>query len=230
MATEGTIRQFFDSPSQRWDFPRIDDRTPASEEPEKVPRRAPRPVRWGVMAVLGLTAVAIGLMVVGVMSRSGVVTQVADTQGISAIAGAGESTALAELVVYVSGAVTRPGVISLSVGDRVHHAIEQAGGALPDADLSGINLARLVVDGEQLMVPRAGETPPAQSLTSPTQVSLSLATAEQLESLPGVGPALARRIIEWREKNGPFRQVDDVTAVDGIGPATLERFRHLAVP
>lgn len=151
-----------------------------------------------------------------------------------------------EIVVHVSGAVTTPGVVRLSPGARVQDAVDAAGGPTPQADLAAVNLARPVTDGEQIHLPIPGETPPVAApapgqsagpspggapegdSTAGGQIDLNTADATQLEELPGVGPAIAQRIIDHREANGPFRSVDDLVEVSGIGPATLEKIREHA--
>ncbi|WP_114854864.1 ComEA family DNA-binding protein [Brachybacterium sp. YJGR34] len=142
-----------------------------------------------------------------------------------------------ELVVHVSGAVASPGVVRLPAGSRVDDALQAAGGATEEADLAAVNLARPLADGEQVHLPRPGEEPPpAPDPSAPgdaggegPEIDLNTAGAAELEELPGVGPALARRIIEHREGNGPFTAVDDLLEVSGIGPATLEEIRGRAV-
>jgi competence protein ComEA len=135
------------------------------------------------------------------------------------------------VMVHVVGAVESPGVIELPENSRIVDALAKAGGAREDAVLSGINLARMLLDGEQIVVPALGDEPAgASGVTPPGLVSLSRGTSAELETLPRVGPATAARIIAWREANGPFASVDDVLAVSGIGPATLEGFRSLVVP
>jgi competence protein ComEA len=135
------------------------------------------------------------------------------------------------VVVHVVGAVESPGVIELPENSRIVDALAKAGGARDDAVLSGINLARVLFDGEQIVVPSLGDEPLEVSDNAPPGlVSLSRGTSAELETLPRVGPATAARIIAWREENGPFTSVDDVLAVSGIGPATLEGFRSLVVP
>lgn len=135
------------------------------------------------------------------------------------------------VVVHVVGAVESPGVIELPENSRIVDALAKAGGAREDAILSGINLARVLFDGEQIVVPSQADEPAAVSIDAPPGlVSLSRGTSAELETLPRVGPATAARIIAWREENGPFTSVDDVLAVSGIGPATLEGFRALVVP
>ena len=148
-----------------------------------------------------------------------------------------------DIRVQVSGAVRLPGVYAMEDGDRVIDAIAAAGGVAPSADLSAINLARRVQDEAHYYVPFIGQTPPpspaASSETFPetarpssradpnSLIDLNTASEQELESLPGIGPVLAARIIAHREANGPFRSVDDVENVPGIGPKTLESIRPL---
>lgn len=131
------------------------------------------------------------------------------------------------VVVHVAGAVASPGLVELQAGERVGDAIAAAGGALEDADLSGVNLARVPQDGEQILVPVLGA---ATSTTSGGLVSLSTADAAALESLPGIGPVLAQRIVADREQNGPFATVDDLTRVSGIGDSLVGGLDGLVVP
>lgn len=137
------------------------------------------------------------------------------------------------LVVHVAGAVAEPGVVELDAGARVVDAIERAGGAAADADLDALNLARLLVDGEQVRVPRIGESAMAEGVSADSAlpaplgcVDLNTADAPALESLDGIGPALAERILAFRESSGPFESVDDLDAVPGIGPSLVEKARH----
>lgn len=126
------------------------------------------------------------------------------------------------VTVYVTGAVARPEtLIGLPAGSRVDDALTAAGGTLPDADLTAVNLAALLRDGDQVHVPRAGE---ATALATPNAifVPINSATLEQLDALPGVGPELAAAIIAFREAEGPFTTLDDLDAVEGIGPRLLE--------
>ncbi len=160
---------------------------------------------------------------------------------------AGESGALGtapadstELTVHVVGAVAEPGVVHLRAPARAVDAVEAAGGLLPDADPLRVNLARPLTDGEQVAVPRDGEplpTPPLGSAagTLPTAgsadpaddglVDLNRADAATLETLPGIGPVLAERIVQWRDDVGPFGSVDELTSVSGIGEHVLEGLR-----
>ena len=135
------------------------------------------------------------------------------------------------IVVHVAGAVERPGVHLLDVGDRVIDAIAAAGGETPGADVQVLNLAAPVVDGQRIHVPLEGEAPevdPASGAGIPVgPIDVNRATAEQLESLPGIGPATAAAIVDDRGRNGPFATVDDLDRVSGIGRATVARLRDL---
>ena len=134
----------------------------------------------------------------------------------------------AVLYVHILGAVARPGLYELRDGDRAVDAVAAAGGFLDTADQSQLNLARLLVDGEQIVVPVVGETPAVvPGTTANGLVNLNTADATTLETLPRVGPAMAARIIEWREANGPFTAVDDLLSVTGIGDKTFEGLREL---
>jgi competence protein ComEA len=136
----------------------------------------------------------------------------------------------APLVVHVVGAVVIPGVVTLDGASRVEDAIALAGGPTPDAELAGVNMARLVQDGEQIVVPRIGDDIAQPSAQDAGPISLSLADQATLETLPRIGPATAMRIIAWREVHGPFKSVEDLLSISGIGPATLEGLVDLVVP
>lgn len=147
------------------------------------------------------------------------------------------------LVVSVVGRVSRPGLVHVAAGSRVAHALDAAGGPLPGTDITSLNLARRLADGEQLYV---GIPTPAvaSDAGSPSQrggaadsdgtgsagggrdkLDLNAATAEQLDSLPGVGPVMAERIVRWRTENGRFTSVDQLRNVPGIGEAKFSRLR-----
>jgi len=128
------------------------------------------------------------------------------------------------VVIDVSGAVAAPGLAELPAGSRVADAIEVAGGATADAVLDDVNLARKVVDGEQIIVPRQGDTEQAGT----GLVNLNSADAQQLEALPGVGPVLAQRIVTDREANGPFVTLTDLGRVSGVGDAIVDALQGVA--
>lgn len=166
-----------------------------------------------------------------------------------------EGAARDALVVHVAGAVQRPGVYRLPPGARVADAVAAAGGAKPQAWLDAINLAAPLADGVQVFVPARGQPLPppgwppgaatgagaggmapagsavggAAGSGTAGPLDLNAADARALEALPGIGPSLAARIVEYRARHGPFRRVEDLLAVPGIGPRTLERLRPLVV-
>jgi competence protein ComEA len=141
-------------------------------------------------------------------------------------------TAPAELVVAVTGQVHEPGLVRLPPGSRVADAIEAAGGLLPEADVDHLNLARKLTDGELVAV---GVPPPPGEPAGPAggepggaaKVNLNSATAEQLQTLPGIGPAMAQRIIDHRATHGPFSSVDQLREVSGIGEVRFAELRDL---
>ena len=147
-----------------------------------------------------------------------------------------ERPASTAALVHVAGAVRHPGVYRLHDGDRVKDAVERAGGARAGADVNAVNLAAKVSDGQQVVVPRRGVAPPAAgdagvgegAAAAATQppVSLNSATAAQLDTLDGVGPATAQKILDWRRENGGFRSIDDLGEVPGIGPKRLAALRE----
>ena len=145
----------------------------------------------------------------------------------------------ARVVVDVAGAVRQPGLYRLEQGARIADAIARAGGATPKADLAQVNLAAPLADGEQVVVPKRGLPGSAPAGgggsagaggTPAAPVQLSSATLEQLDTLPGVGPATAQKILDYRTKHGAFSSVDELDAVPGIGPKRLEQLRDLVVP
>ncbi len=142
------------------------------------------------------------------------------------------------LVVHVVGEVRRPGLYRLRDGARIADAVHRAGGATRDADLAAVNLAAPLVDGIQILVPSraapgaAGDRRGAESAEarSAAPSSLSSATVEELDELPGVGPITAQKIVDYRAEHGPFASVDDLDAVPGIGPTRIEQLRDLVTP
>ena len=147
-------------------------------------------------------------------------------------AGAGAGAA-PTLFVHVVGAVHRPGLFRLRDGSRVADAVTRAGGPTRRADLSAVNLAAPLADGQQVIVPRRGPTGTAATVggtVAGAKVSLAIATVDQLDELPGIGPVTAQKIVDWRTSHGPFRSVDDLDEVPGIGPARIEQLRELVTP
>ncbi|WP_372451990.1 helix-hairpin-helix domain-containing protein [Catellatospora tritici] len=136
-----------------------------------------------------------------------------------------------ELVVAVTGQVRRPGLVRLPPGSRVADAIEAAGGVLPGTDVSTLNLARRVADGELIAVAVPGVVPADQGGGAGAApgglVNLNTATLAQLDALPGVGPVLAQRILDHRARHGDFRGVGDLRQVEGIGDAKYEQLKDL---
>ncbi len=141
----------------------------------------------------------------------------------------------APLVIHVTGAVAEPGVYELPPGARVKDAITAAGGLLPEAETEALNLAAPLADGQQIAVPDAAagaatedsaENPPSQQPTG-ALVDINTATPAELEALPGIGPTIAQRIVDYREENGPFEKAADILNVSGIGPATFAQFKDL---
>jgi competence protein ComEA len=184
------------------------------------------------MAVAGASALAVALAAAWLLRAGPPATEASlalATAGEPSVTLALPPTETAVIVVHVAGAVRSPGVHRLADGDRVIDAIAAAGGELPGADVQVLNLAAPVVDGQRIHVPVEGEEPeadPAAQSGVPTgPIDINRATAEQLESLPGIGPATAAAIIDDRSTNGPFATVDDLDRVSGIGPATLARLR-----
>ncbi len=154
------------------------------------------------------------------------------TTGVPAPVPSATSPAL--LTVHVAGAVHRPGVVTLAYGTRVADAITAAGGARPDGVLDTVNLARLLEDGERVLVPSAEDPAPAgqdgaggTAARPDGRLDLNRATAGELEELPGIGPVLAQRIVDHREDHGPFTQVGDLREVPGIGERTFQTLAEL---
>ena len=138
-----------------------------------------------------------------------------------------------ESVVHVAGAVRRPGVYTLRPGARVQDAVRRAGGARRSADLDAVNLAARVADGQQIVVPSraaAAGAAAADPAAATAPVSLGSATPEQLQTLDGVGPATAQRIVAYRSEHGGFRSVDDLANVPGIGPKRLAALKPHVQP
>ncbi|WP_158864034.1 ComEA family DNA-binding protein [Leifsonia sp. AG29] len=211
---------------------------------------APRParVRLGVGAVVVLLVTALVIAVaISALSQSGSSSPLPIPTARSSTAPPGVAAAAGPLVlVHVLGGVRTPGLVSLRSGARVVDAVAAAGGLTDDADPGGVNLARTVSDGEQLYVPRVGEQAPSGSVAGASadgsgsagsggppsakgggKIDLNRATAGELEALPRIGPALAQRIVDWREANGRFASVSDLQKVTGIGDKIFAGLKDL---
>jgi competence protein ComEA len=182
------------------------------------PLNALRRFELGASAVRALAAVA----VVVALGAGLLAWRSRPTVAPVAPASPAASTASDVIVVAVMGRVEHPGLVRLPAGSRVADAIKAAGGALPDTDLSTLNLARKLVDGELITV----GTPPDGSGPGGL-VNLNTATEAQLQGLPGVGPVLASRIVAYREQHGGFRSVDELRKVTGVGDAKFAELRPL---
>lgn len=191
----------------------------------------------GAALVLVLLAAGIAVLIAGLDSAGSAqrIAPAAPSAVSSAPPARVAEQSPAEVYVHVLGAVANSGLFVLHTGDRVVDAIAAAGGFTADAERGGVNLARVVADGEQIMVPRMGEAAPVTgeapaagtgaAAGSAGTVPLNSATAAELETLPRIGPAMAQRIVEYREANGPFTSVDQLLEVTGIGEKTLDAFR-----
>ena len=180
--------------------------------------------RWTLAGGLALVSV-----VAGIWFGRGVTTQPAPLSGpvtTTSVAASEPSS----IYVHVSGWVAVPGLVRVPAGSRLADAVAAAGGVRPGGSLDRLNLAQSLVDGEQVRVPGPGEEPsggPVAAGESGGPIRLNVASAAELESLPGIGPVLAGRIVAHRQAHGPFRQVEDLLAVAGIGEAKLAAIRDL---
>ncbi len=181
-------------------------------------------------------AVLVGLVVVGsviaalLTLSTNPTPEPAPNLPVAAIASAPPSRA-PDVIVDIAGKVVSPGLRTLADGSRVADALSAAGGVIPGTDLTALNLARRLVDGEQIHV--GIPIPPAavvnQSATQPGPLDLNTATLAQLDTLPGVGTVTAQRILDWRTSHGRFTKVDQLGDVDGIGPARFATLKPLVI-
>lgn len=203
--------------------------------PEAWRRARVDPGRPGATALALVAALAAVVAAVGVWSERPRAEPVpalpAVTVGDTATPAASAAPA-GPLVVSVSGKVRRPGLVEVPDGSRVADVVKAVGGVLPGADLTGLNLARKVTDGEQIAVgvPVASEAPSGGAAATPApggKVDLNSATAAQLDTLPGMGPVTVQKILDWRTKNGRFARVDQLREIDGIGERRFAQLREL---
>lgn len=232
-------------PSLRW-LP--DELTPPGGARAWMEQLRADPGRAGVLALgaVGVLAVLVTVFTVLRQPPAPVSANLPPVQMVSS----GTSTAAApqSAVVSVVGLVQRPGLVTVADGARIADVLDAAGGAAQGADLAGLNIARRVADGDQIVV---GVTPvPGQSAAmsssvvgatgaAPTagtsrvpaapggKVNLNTATEAELDALPGIGPVMAASIVRWRSEHGKFSSVDQLSEIGGIGPARLDRLRAL---
>ena len=215
------------------------------------------PGRAGVIALAAVGVIAVLVTVFTLMRDKAPPVASAKLPPVEMVSSASRTpapappTADGPVVVSVVGLVHKPGLVTLAAGARIADALTAAGGAVDGADLIGLNMARRVTDGEQIIVgitaapgqpaamgssinsapativPTDGPSPAGKSPTPGDLVDLNAATVEELDALPGIGPVTAAAIIAWRDANGRFTSVDQLGDVDGIGPARLEKLRDL---
>ena len=193
--------------------------------------------RSGWAYVLGAVALALVAWRLGPGSGGGGGQPAPAAGAATAPAAVVEAPDAPAALVHVTGEVRRPGVYRLAAGARANEAIRRAGGPTRRADLSALNLAAPVQDGQQVLIPRRAPAGGAAAATAAAggpagggPISLSSATAEDLEALDGIGPTLAGRIVEWRRTHGGFSSVDQLMDVPGIGPARLDALRERVTP
>lgn len=180
---------------------------------------------WGITFGVVCGILGVGLLFLAVSQPRGEAVQLSP------------APTAAPMIVHITGAVVDPGVYSQPPGSRVMDAIQAAGGLTPDADSTLINLAMLVEDGMQVWVPRqivddlVGKNPGKAEIDPVTRhpgglININTATQTELETLSGIGPVTAKAIIQYRQENGPFSEIEAIQAVSGIGPVTFEKIRE----
>lgn len=193
---------------------------------EPVEERVPRRVTAGAVA---LVAVLLALAAILYLRSRPAPVVISPRVPVPSLSPALTPTASPSLLVHVAGAVARPGVVSMPGGSRVVDALAAAGGPVADAATDTVNLARRLADGERIYVPRRGEAVPPEAATDATSagpLDLNAATRDALDSLPGVGPVLAQRILEHRAAHGPFHDVRQLLDIPGIGEKLFTELRQ----
>ncbi len=197
------------------------------------PVAQPRRVHAAHVRVLVTVAVAAGVLLTWWLLSERPRTSSPDAVALSSASPSATARTAGDLVVDVEGKVKRPGIVSLPAGSRVHEAVAEAGGVRGKVDTSTLNMARVLTDGEQILVgvePVGGASAPGTPGPAGTRISLGTATLEQLDTLPGIGPVTAQAILDHRSEHGPFASVDDLLDVKGIGAATLADIRDQVTP
>jgi competence protein ComEA len=191
-------------------------------------------------AVIWVVAAVLGLVALWRLAGSGAEPRASQPVRVERSPGTGDADAAsrgggARVYVHVAGAVRRPGLVGVPAGARVAAAVERAGGPAAKADLTGVNLAARVEDGQQVVVPVAGPAGAAAVTgtaggTAGPKPSLGTASVDQLDEIDGIGPTLAERIVEYRTENGGFGSVDELQEVEGIGEKRFETLREALQP
>ncbi len=173
--------------------------------------------------MLALAAIALAVLFAGAMLFH-------DTEKAVPLDAGVRSQEEQAVTVYVSGAVMKPGVVSMRRTERVEQALAACGGVLPQADLANVNLAQPLKDGMQIRVPERADAGGSAAHLAETDGKIHINTADEkkLDELPGVGPIMAKRIVEYRNEHGPFESVEDLAKIRGIGEEKLAKIREKA--
>ncbi|MEV4619765.1 ComEA family DNA-binding protein, partial [Asanoa sp. NPDC049573] len=216
--------------------PEVSPAGPGAPEPPARLLGGPGPFDPGRRGVKALAAVAIVVVLAAAFFAYRARPKIEPVAAVSAppaVDAAPATSAAGDIVVSVAGKVRKPGLVRLPAGARVADAVEAAGGTLPGTDLASVNLARRLTDGELVLIgvtpppaPVGGESPQAAPAAG-GKINLNSATLAELDSLPGVGPVLAQRILDHRAAKGGFKTVGDLRNVDGIGASRFEELKDL---